>query len=77
MFVPGIRKRQPGIWSTLFGFGLIAALAGFTGSLIPTFLWPWGNLVVYPIALFIVFGVFAVRWQKRQARRAAAVVHRV
>jgi Flp pilus assembly protein TadB len=72
MFVPGIRKRQPGISSTLLGFCLIAALAGFVGMLIPTFLWPWGNLVVFPITLFVIFGVFAVRWQKRQAKRAAA-----
>ena len=76
LFVPAIRKRQPGIRSTLLGFALIAALAGFTGYFIPTFLWPWGNLVVYPIGLFIISGVFAVRWQKRQARRAAALAQR-
>jgi len=76
LFVPAIRKRQPGIWSTLMGFALIAALAGFTGYLIPVFLWPWGNLAVYPISLFIMFGVFAVRWQKRQAKRAAVLAQR-
>ena len=72
MFVPGIRKRQPGIWSTLLGFALIATLAGFIGTFIPTFLWPWGSLVVFPVTLFVMFGVFAVRWQKRQAKRTTA-----
>jgi hypothetical protein len=75
-FVPGIRKRQPGIWSTITGFALFAALAGFTGSFVPTFLWPWGNLLIYPIALFVVSGVLAVRWQKRRTKRTAAVAQR-
>jgi hypothetical protein len=72
MFVPRVRRREPGISSTLLGFGLIATLAGFIGSIIPTFLWPWGSLMVFPIGLFIVSGAMAVRWQKRQAARAAA-----
>ena len=71
IFVPGIRRRDAGAWSGLLGIGLIAVLAGLVGALGPTFLWPWGNLVVFPIGLFLCFGVFAVRWQKRQKRRAA------
>jgi len=72
IFVSDIRKGKPGAWSGVLGLGFIAVVAGLTGILIPAFLWPWGNLLIYPIALFIVFGVFAVRWQKRKERRAAA-----
>jgi len=29
----------------------------------PTFLWPWGNLVIYPALLFILFVLVAGMWQ--------------
>lgn len=77
IFVPGIRKRQPGVWTSFMGIAFIAVLAGLTGPLIPMFLWPWGNLVVYPAGLFLVFGIFAVRWQKRKEKRVAAMIQPV
>ena len=74
IFVPGLRRGDAGAKSGMFGIGVIAVFAGFIGLLIPTFLWPWGNLLVFPLILFLCFGVFAFRWQKSQARRATLKV---
>jgi len=46
---------QSNAWWNLVGVLLFDVLAGFTGLLMPTFLWPWGNLVIYPALLFILF----------------------
>ena len=69
MFVSGIRKGQAGAWSGFVGILFFGIIAGFTGLLIPTFLWPWGNLVLYPIVLFVLFSVGAVVWENRKKKR--------
>jgi hypothetical protein len=68
MAISNIRKKKPDAWWGFAGVVMLAILAGFTGLIIPTFLWPWGNLVVYPIVLFIVFVVSAGMWQNQKEK---------
>jgi hypothetical protein len=58
------KLRNPA--GVLFGLVVLALISGIVAILIPTFLWPWGNLVIYPMLSFALFVLVLVIWYNRQ-----------
>jgi predicted tellurium resistance membrane protein TerC len=41
-------------WIGFFGAIVFGAVFGAIGAILPKFLWPWGNLLLYPFGFFLV-----------------------
>jgi len=59
--------------AVMLGLGALALIAAVTALFIPTFLWPWGNLVIYPMLTFALFVVciVALHYQKELFPKSA------
>jgi len=67
-------EKEPNI---VFGFIVLGLFFGFIGYLLPTILWPWLNLIAYPIlhiALFAFIGITIPQFQayRKKAEEARA-----
>ncbi|SRR6266446_5258747 len=69
IFQPTFRRdpytpKNPG--AILLGLAALALITGITAIFVPTFLWPWGSLFIYPALTFTLFVVFVVAWHYRK-----------
>jgi hypothetical protein len=48
----------------LIGTSLFAVLSGLVGMLIPIFMWPWGNIIIYPWLVFLITVITVTKWHK-------------
>ena len=51
--------------SALYGVLALGVITGIIGAFVPTFMWPWGNLIIFPIAAFILTAAIIVRVQNQ------------
>src|SRR6266478_4888021 len=60
--------------AVVLGFAALASMAGITAMFVPTLLWPWGNLVIYPMLTFALFVVcvVALHYRKQHQQRESA-----
>jgi len=70
-FLRDLSRGKPGAGLTIIGVVSLGLLAALFAMVVPTFLWPWGNLVIYPFFVFVSFSVFSViRTRKKIANGA-------
>ena len=55
IMIPDILRRKPNAWHGILGVSVIAICFGFIGLILPTFYWPWFNLVIFPLAAPVLF----------------------
>jgi hypothetical protein len=72
------RRGEPAAWTAVFMLLVIAGLFGWFGSLLPQLLWPWAQLIIYPVGQIIIVGgigaIIALRASRRAKPEAAAEV---
>jgi MFS superfamily sulfate permease-like transporter len=69
IFIGDIFKRKQGSAAGFLGIWILAVILGVISLLIPTFWWPWFNLLIVPAGLFSTIMIMALIMGLEQAQK--------
>ena len=69
IFVGDIFKRKQGAAAGFLGIWIVSVIFGVISLLVPTFWWPWFNLVIVPVCLFCALMIIGLIMSLEQAKK--------